>query len=528
MLKPLLQTTTSRPGAGALVTAIVVLACASSASAGEPTVEVSANDAGAILETAEATVAPAAAPAGAEPAADATIALHDLATAYPDLRAPERREARSLLSRPTDGAMDPQHDGYPAAAPIASAESPHFCLFWVNAPGFPDAPNLTDADGIADGDGVPDYVESLLQIAEFSYGVEVAPGPLGWEPPKPDHEGCGASPATHSDVYLKQLGNQGLFGYQTVDPGQGRARSQYGYMVLDNDYAKAEYGYADPTIPASVTFAHEFNHLLQVNYDTFQDTWMLEATATWVEDKVYPDVNDYLGYIPSFAKFPGEPLTTTAPPSEERSLRIYGAAVWNHWLDGGGGGYGPDVVRRAWELSDVVDPPDFALSAYDRSIEKGGGKGFSREFAPFVAATAEWRSGFGNFPDHAAYPDVKRKGSLAKGDEREFALDHTAYRLLNVKPPGGGTLKLSVVVDKGVRAGVALVAREGDALSGAVTQKLRFLSRGGHGSVTLSDPGRFERITAVLVNADDRVNGFDGSDWVYTRDNSGFEARLSD
>jgi hypothetical protein len=527
MFKPLTQMATSRLRAGALVTAIAVLACAAPAAADEPPVGVSADDAGAVLDTAEATIAPETAPANAEPAADATIALHALATAYPALGGAERRRAKGLLARPTDGSDDPQRDGYPASAPIASAESAHFCVFWVNAPGFPDSPSLTDANGVADLDGVPDYVESLLQIAEYSYSVEVAPGPLGWAPPKPDQEGCSASPSAHADIYLKQLGDKGLFGYETVDPGQGRARSQYGYMVLDNDYAKAEFGYDDPTIPASVTFAHEFNHLLQMNYDPFQDTWMLEATATWVEEKVYPAVNDYLGYVSVFARFPGEAMTAYFPASKEQSLRIYGAAVWNHWLDTGGGGYGSNLIRRAWELSDVAKPTDFALSAYDRSIEKDGGEGFSREFVPFTAATAEWRSGFGNFPDHAAYPDVKRKGALAKGGVKRFVLDHTAYRLIDVKPRGGGKLKLSVAADKGVRAGLALVARDGDALTGAVTQKLRFLSNGGNGSLTLTDPGRFDRITAVVVNADDRVNGYVGGDWVYTRDGSSFTASLS-
>ena len=506
--------------------AAALLAAAAPALADEAPVTISPTDAEEILATAEATVAPEVAAAEAEPAADATLALHDLAAAVPVLEGDSRRRARALLARPTDGADDPIRDGYPAAAPIASAESANFCVFWVNAPGFPDAPNLTDANGAADGDGTPDYVESLLAIAEYSRGIEVAPGPLGWAPPKRDKEGCGTDPSVHADIYLKQLGDQGLFGYQTVDPGQGRARSQYGYMVLDNDYARSEYGYADPAVPASVTFAHEYNHLLQVNYDTFQDTWMLESTATWSEEKVYPEINDYLGYVGAFARYPSEPVTQLFPPEQQRALRIYGAAVWNHWLDSGKGGYGSNAIRRAWELSDATSPPDFALAAYDKTIDRSGGRGFSREWAPFVAATAEWRTGYGGFPDAAFYPDVRRKGSLAKGKKKTVKLDHTAYRLLNVKP-AGNRLKLKVEVEKGVRSALALIAREGDALGGTVTRKLRYLDGGGSGSVTLSNAGGYERITAVLVNADARIDGFVAGDWFYTRDNSRFEARLS-
>ena len=533
MFRALSESTIRRAAASALATAAIAAALAAPAAADDapvatdPQVEVSPSDASAILDTAEATVAPESAAAGAAAAFDATAALHDLATAYPELAGAERRRAKALLARPTDGSADPLRDGYPKEAPIASAESPHFCVTWVNAPGFEDSPNLADANGLADGDGTPDYVESLLAIAEYSYSVEVAPGAMGWAPPKPDKVGCGADPSAHSDIYLKQLGDDGLFGYQTVDPGQGRKRSQYGYMVLDNDFSKAEFGYEDPAIPASVTFAHEFNHLLQVNYDTFQDTWMLESTATWTEEKVYPEINDYLGYVNVFARFPGNPITSTYPSQKLESLRIYGAAVWNHWLDSGGGGFGSDVIRRAWELSDRTDPADFALGAYGEAIDRSGGKGFSREFVPFAARTAEWRAGAGGFPDHAQYPDVTRKGSINKGGRKSFDLDHTAYRLMQVKPSGGDKLRLRVDADDGVRSGIALVGRIGDPLTGAVKCKVSFLAKGGKGTVTLDDPGRFDRITAVVVNADERVNGFARNDWIYSRDGSQFKARLS-
>ena len=78
-----------------------------------------------------------------------------------------------------------------------------------------------------------------------------------------------------------------------------------------------------------------------------------------------------------------------------------------------------------------------------------------------------------------------------------------------------------------MRAGLALVAREGDPLTGAVTKKARYLGHGAKGSVSLSNPGRFDRITAVVVNADDRVKGFIRNDWSYSRDGASFQARLA-
>ena len=144
--------------------------------------------------------------------------------------------------------------------------------------------------------------------------------------------------------------------------------------MLDDDYAPAEFpGFADPTIPASVTFAHEFNHLLQQNYDSFQDVWMFESTAVWAEEKVYPEIDDYLNYVRVFAAFPGAPLTKAYPPDKRKSLKIYGSAVWNHWLDTGGGHYGVDVDPSRLGGLGPDEAADFSIASYERAIAGAGG-----------------------------------------------------------------------------------------------------------------------------------------------------------
>jgi hypothetical protein len=451
--------------------------------------------------------------------ADASATLNALAQALPALDGSARARARALLARPTDGSADRYGDGFPKAAPVTYASSEHFCVFFVSSPGYVDAPDLVDANG----DETPDYVEAVLAMAERSYAVQVAPGPLAWAPPKPDRSGCEADPSTRADIYLKQLGKSGVFGYESPDPGQGQIRSKYGYLVIDDDYAPAEYGFADPLEAARATVAHEFNHLLQQNYDSFQDVWIFEATAVWAEEQVFPEVNDYLNYVEVFAERPGTPITDA---DGAKGLKIYGTGVWNHWLSGSGGGFGIDVVRRAWEVSPAIDPPDFAVGAYQRAIRDLGGRGFSREFTEFVAATAEWRTADGAFPDAALYPDVRRKQQLKPGRELEFTLDHTGFRMLDVGARGGGSLVLRAAAEEGLRAGFALVARDGDPVGGEVVVKRRYLDQGGKARLTLDSPGRFERITAVAVNADGRVAGFGGRDWAYRKDGQRFAVGL--
>jgi hypothetical protein len=121
---------------------------------------------------------------------------------------------------------------------------------------------------------------------------------------------------------------------------------------------------------------------------------------------------------------------------------------------------------------------------------------------------------------------MKRKGSLRKGQRKHFRLDHTAIRLLDVRARGNRAIRLCLRAEDGVRAGLALVARAGDPLSGRVIRKSEYLRRGGNGAVRLGAPGRFERITAVISNADGRVKGFDGADWIYRKDRQDFRVRL--
>lgn len=513
-------------GVGAAVTLLTASAASATASVpGNP----DRDEARRALAAARAALglAPAARAAGGDAgrasagraARDATLALRDLARAIPALDRAHRREARALLARPTDN-PDPQ--GTTWAAPPA-AQSPHcsahFCVHWVETGA--DAPSLADANGSGDGDGVPDYVEQTAAVAEHSYAVEN--GALGW--PAPVSDGFGAPPPHDgkTDVYLAQIGDRGLFGYAAPDPPprQSCKRSCFAYLVLDDDYSPAEFGYPDPAIPLAVTVAHEYNHVLQFGIDTFQDTWLFEASAVWAEEKAFPDANDYLFYLPSLAATPGTPITK---PGGGGGNRIYAAAVWNHWLEAGGG-YGPGVVLDTWLSSTLTSPPDYAIGAFDRAIRRAGGRGFAREFLAFAAASAEWRSSA--LPDAAVYPDVRRQGGLRPGSHRRFRLDHTALRLFGVRAAGRRAIQLRATVERGVRSGIALIGRRGDPLGGTVTISSRFMERGGTASIRLRRPGRFDRLTAAIVNADGRVKGFGGFDWAYRHDDRAFRVRVT-
>ena len=208
-----------------------------------------------------------------------------------------------LLARPTDGAADRFGDGYPAGGAGRERREPPLLRLLGLRPRLRRRPGLADAGPRR---RVPTTSSRSLAIAEHSYGIEVAPGPLGWAPPKPDTTGLRRRPAPRSDIYLKQIGNRGAVRLRVARPRPGPARAaSTATWCSTTTTRRTSSRLREPAVPASVTFAHEFNHLLQQNYDSFQDLWMFESTAVWAEEKVFPQINDYVNYVPRFAQLPG-------------------------------------------------------------------------------------------------------------------------------------------------------------------------------------------------------------------------------
>jgi hypothetical protein len=242
----------------------------------------------------------------------------------------------------------------------------------------------------------------------------------------------------------------------------------------------------------------------------------------WMEEQVYPAVNDYLQYIGSWGREVERPMTDFKP---YESSKYYGSAVWNHFLSRR---LGPSVIETAFASSLQTNPQHLATKAYDRAIAAAGGRrNFVSEYVRFAAATAEWRS-TSVFPDSTAYPDVKRSGTIATRERfyDRFNLDHTTFRLANVPDRGGKAVKLELRGPRGVPLGLALVGRIGNGAGARVITVVRALPNGGNGTVNLARPARFARITAVLVNAEVDVRGFSAGigDWIYRGDNARIQA----
>ena len=473
-------------------------------------------------------------------------ALRTLAEKLPTLDGADRRRAERLLARPTSTQeANPGESTYdaPEAPPVCGQ---HFCVHYVTTTkaGPPaadqcrnpadDRPDLTDSNG----NGVPDYVEVML--GQFEYVYDVENNQLGWRPPKPDFgRGATGPDADKTDVYIKNIGPEGIFGYAAPDARQPlTSRNQLAaYLVMDNDYCQREYrNYPAFLEPLQVTAAHEYNHVLQFNYDAQQDNWMFESTAVWMEDKVYDDINDYRNYLPRWARLTLLPLTqfNSRDAGDTDNVKVYGDAVFNRWIDER---YGADAIRRAWDLS--VQEKSFAPGAYDAALRERG-TSFFNTFTEFAADTAEWRSGGGLFEEGETFPDVARalNGDTlvpqtvtgARSDYVEGGINHTSYALLNVDPRGERNVTVGATFRRGVAGAIAIVGRTGDEVGGAPVVRITRLPRGGRGRVTLPDANTYSRVTAVLINAHTAFSGYssDLGDWLWLGDDEPITLAIND
>ncbi|UUZ58301.1 MXAN_6640 family putative metalloprotease [Nocardioides sp. B-3] len=249
--------------------------------------------------------------------------------ARPDLTGSEALEASSLLARPTDGADDPFANGY--TVPSSSQCGDHVCVHYV--PTTADAPPSLD------------WVALTLTTMENVYEREV--NQLGFRPPRKDGNKGGDGKL---DVYLKDLGT-GLYGYCAAE-FRKKARTASGFCVLDNDYAAAQFPDQTPENNLAVTAAHEFFHAVQYSYDYNEDPWMLESTATRMEEQVADSINDnrqYLQYsqLRSGLRLPRRvQLDLRLPVRQLDLLGIPHLALQHRTGEEGPGGRGQPATRR--------------------------------------------------------------------------------------------------------------------------------------------------------------------------------------
>ncbi|HEX8120208.1 MAG TPA: hypothetical protein VF549_02990 [Solirubrobacteraceae bacterium] len=407
--------------------------------------------------------------------------------------------AAAAATRPTQ----PGEDVYGNPNYQVAEETPYcltnVCVHWVAA---------TD-DKPADPDGIP----LIASGAQHAYEHMAS---LGWRPPVPDGARGGGTDLV--DIYVKKLNGQSA-GVAVRDDDSATQPS--GFVLLAPGFVSQTNGFGQRKVAP-----HEIQHLVEYAYDSYFESWNAESTSEWAAaqtDGSY-DILRISNYVNAWAEATEFPMVAGYGADGHPPPKAYVDVMWQRWLSDR---YGNDMVRDVWERTAAHAPGAFAPLAIEEAL--AGRSTFFDEFVASSVAAAEWRaagSGFAQW-DPATMPDVERVATLQPGGDAQAAqLDHTAFALLDVPVGDAQSYELRATAPSGVRSAVALVGRRGD---GTVDKVVQALPSGGEAHLGLADPARYERITAVLVNADTAIqepyrNGFGG--WIYAHDDEPYTARI--
>ncbi|MGH2801065.1 MAG: MXAN_6640 family putative metalloprotease, partial [Thermoleophilaceae bacterium] len=434
---------------------------------------------------------------------DATLVLRDLALRLPQLSGAERRQAERLLARPDDNDWpDDVPPGWEEEEAPASptCDPDHLCIHWVDTG--PDAPPPADSNM----DGIPDHVDKTLAVFQEVWAHEI--DTLGYREPLDDGVKGGDG---RFDVYLDDLG-PGLFGYcapdsdYVDDPDHAFDFAFPIYCVVDNDYIASQFPLPpEPDAFLKVTAAHEFFHAVQGAYDFGEDWWLMEGTATNMEETVYPTIDDNVFFLDNYS-----PLTRPRSPLDRWGAgdgSEYGSWIFWRYLEEKIYGGDPSVIMRVWgRAAWAFGPDEHSLQAVARVL-RNDGVHLADAFAGFGVANRLLAYADGNLypgtPTHRAFrigPAQRRTAWQAR------RMNHLTTQYFSFRPRSGVSrrARLGVNVDvhpRGGRARVIVFYKNGKRAVRAIR-----LDRQGNGNRRVPiGRGVVRRVDLVLSNGSSRM-----------------------
>jgi len=204
------------------------------------------------------------------------------------------------------------------------------------------------------------------------------------------------------DVYFLNLGNGNYGG--TIPENEvtstTRAYDYTAYTEIDNDMIGDLY-YTQDTSALKVTCAHELFHVFQVGYNFFYttDVWYLEASSVWFEDKMFPEVNDYIQYTDNFKDNWGGRIDQYGNPD------FYQLCSWNIYLDEKYKENAFNPIMKIWE-NILEENAMAALTTFLTSNESNWENALSEWGVSHIYCGEEY------FPDQSLFPDAEIIPSL--------------------------------------------------------------------------------------------------------------------
>ena len=222
------------------------------------------------------------------------------------------------------------------------------------------------------GNNIPDYIDSVAII--FENVTNNLHNKMGYLlPPSDGHytltRDKGGS--EHYDVYIRNLSSK-YYGYvQPEEFAQGNGDNEQSntfkevnaftsYMAIRNNYSNFS---LDELNALKVTIAHEYYHAIQFGYDGWEKPWLLEASAVWMEEEIYDEINDCYQYMEEWFNFPHRSL-------DESGYHWYGSFIFFEYIEQHMGGN--SIIREILDQSASIDSREIDGShlAIDQALNK--------------------------------------------------------------------------------------------------------------------------------------------------------------
>jgi len=439
---------------------------------------------------------------------DVTLTLRDLALRVDRLRGADRRAAEAILARPNGGTtgVDNQLGAtWPGieAGKRCALDLP-ICVHWT------ETSKHAPSDADRNDNDVPDQVDRTLAEAKFVWRKVV--NKYNYRRPIPDIHSS-IDDDNDFDLYLSDIGSKGIYGYCVPDDNARqrdyRFADRAAYCVVDDDFSRTQFRANTPLQNLQVTVAHEFFHAVQFSYDASEDAWIMEATAAWIEDEIYDNVNDNRQYLAN------SPLRQPSKPVDRASgIAIYGSWIYFRYLSER---YGRDIVHRIWRRADGTQgaPDDYSLQAISRAL-KAEGKNADAVMGNFAAANRYPQKHYSEGSHYRAVRVARRELTAAKRSTGWLGrrLDHLSSTAFAVRPTRNtpNSARALIKVDGPSRTTSPQARVLVQFRGGGVQSKAIRLGRSGDGATTIAFGRRVVAATVVLVNASDRFKRC-GSKW---------------
>ena len=244
--------------------------------------------------------------------------------------------------------------------------------------------DLIEEQTDSDSDGIADVIELVAETAELSWEIFI--DDMGYPEVNADSNRKIAIILDDHDTYL----SSGALGITSI-------------LSNGDPYVAVDPFLSDELL--QVTMAHEFYHVIQFDMGigfayTDQGINLAESTATWSEDLVYNDIDDYAAYLADYFDYPDFSVFSAYVPSG--TLYEYALSIWPHYLSER---FDDEIILEIWENYQDSNLDYYnMLTLYEvvSEVIEDRGESLDEVYAEF----ALWNLDLDFYEEGDLYPDV--------------------------------------------------------------------------------------------------------------------------